>query len=113
MQRRKLTALLLLTAALSPAAAPLPDAAEHRDWALVRKLLATGTDANTPQVDGTTALHWAAYHDNTEAIMMMGESAEAQPLALIRGAPIEFVNVNDSTELRMPLREDLYSPFFR
>jgi ankyrin repeat protein len=41
----------------------LADAVERLDRASVAALLQRGIDANTPQVDGTTALHWAAYHD--------------------------------------------------
>ena len=47
-------------------AASLPDAAERSDKASVRTLLETGVDVNSAQVDGTTALHWAAYHDDAE-----------------------------------------------
>src|SRR3979490_30040 len=46
--------------------AALADAAEQRDKAGVRTLLQTGVDVNAAQVDGTTALHWAAYHDDAE-----------------------------------------------
>jgi ankyrin repeat protein len=41
--------------------APLADAVEQRDAAGVRKMLGAGVDVNATQVDGTTALHWAAY----------------------------------------------------
>ena len=47
-------------------AASLPDAAEQSDTASVRTLLRTGVDVNAAQVDGTTALHWAAYHEDLE-----------------------------------------------
>ena len=42
----------------------LADAVEKRDKAAIRSLLAQRADVNTPQVDGTTALHWAAYQDD-------------------------------------------------
>ncbi len=58
--------LLQLSLAGSAFAAPLPDAAEQRDKASVRILLHSGVDADAAQVDGTTALHWAAYHDDAE-----------------------------------------------
>jgi ankyrin repeat protein len=42
------------------------DAAERQDRAGVRALLDRGVDVNQAQVDGMTALHWAAYHDDLE-----------------------------------------------
>jgi ankyrin repeat protein len=41
---------------------PVADAAERGDTAAVKKLIAGHADVNAPQSDGTTALHWAAYH---------------------------------------------------
>ncbi|MDD9867616.1 MAG: ankyrin repeat domain-containing protein, partial [Verrucomicrobiales bacterium] len=41
-----------------------PNAAESRDTQLVKRLFNNGADVNAEQVDGMTALHWAAYHDN-------------------------------------------------
>ena len=64
-------ALLELSLSGSALAASLPDAAEQRDKASVRTLLQTGADANAAQVDGTTALHWAAYHDDAEMVGLL------------------------------------------
>src|SRR6266498_81934 len=44
----------------------LADAAEKSDRANVRTLLKQRVDVNAPQVDGMTALHWAAYQDDLE-----------------------------------------------
>jgi len=52
-------------------ASPLADAAERRDAAGVRKLLASGAGVSAAQVDGTTALHWAAYHDDAEMVALL------------------------------------------
>ena len=41
-----------------------PNAAESRDTQLVKRLFKNGADVNAEQVDGMTALHWAAYHDD-------------------------------------------------
>src|SRR5690349_8439140 len=73
MHWQKISGLVLLGAGLAVAAsrAPLADAAEQRDQAGVRQLLATGTDVNAAQVDGTTALHWAAYNDDAETVAML------------------------------------------
>ena len=81
MDWRKITALAVLGAGLAaPASAAAPaalaDAMEQRDKAAVRRLLDTGAGVNAAQVDGTTALHWAAYHDDAEtAALLVGAGA--------------------------------------
>ena len=42
------------------------DAAEKMDHATIRTLLQRRADVNAPQIDGMTALHWAAYQDDFE-----------------------------------------------
>ena len=44
--------------------ARLADAVEKSDRAAIRTLLSQRVDPNTPQADGMTALHWAAYQDD-------------------------------------------------
>jgi len=71
MNYRRIARLFLLMFALAGTAraagnATLADAAEHRDRALLGKLLAAGVDVNAAQVDGMTALHWAVYNDDGE-----------------------------------------------
>ena len=66
--------LLLLGFALTASAEArfgLADAAEARNADAVRNLLASGADVNAPQSDGTTALHWASYHDDTETAELL------------------------------------------
>jgi ankyrin repeat protein len=58
--------LLLSTVSLGAADAPLADAAEKMDRSRIRLLLKQRVDVDTPQIDGMTALHWAAYHDDLE-----------------------------------------------
>jgi ankyrin repeat protein len=67
---------VLLVLGLSGAApgaerATLADAAEQGDKARVRALLDTRVDVNAAQIDGTTALHWAAYHDDAETAALL------------------------------------------
>jgi ankyrin repeat protein len=76
MDCRRITGFVLLVLGVSGAAlaaerATIADAAEQRDKAHVRALLATGVDVNAAQVDGTTALHWAAYQDDAETAALL------------------------------------------
>ena len=73
---RRTTGLALLMMAVAGTAlaaerATLADAAERRDRAAVRTLLTGGVDVNAAQVDGTTALHWAAYYDDAETAALL------------------------------------------
>lgn len=78
-----------LLALAAPAAAEsdlqLVQAARSRDWDTVAALLRRGADADAPQADGATALHWAAHWNDLEAVDRL----------LAAGA-----NVNAENELR-------------
>jgi uncharacterized protein len=50
------------------------------EWAKVRVLVTERVTVDTPQVDGMTALHWAAYHDDraiVELLLRAGASVKA------------------------------------
>lgn len=66
--------LLAVAAAAAASDAPLADAAEQRDAARVRALLAGSAAVDAAQPDGMTALHWAAYHDAAETARLLVES---------------------------------------
>jgi ankyrin repeat protein len=73
-----LSMAMLLTAA--PADTRLADAAMQGDNDSVRSLLKQKVDVNTPQGDGSTALHWAAYRDDLEMVKLLlaaGANAKA------------------------------------
>ena len=85
--------LLLLQAVVVPCslAGMLTDAAKAGDLTAVGTLLAAGTDANEMQIDGTTALHWAAERDDVamaRALLKAGANpdqrnrTDAKPLQL-------------------------------
>jgi uncharacterized protein len=65
--------LLLITAAVSVSAAgsEAADAAQKKDTASLRALLSKRVNVNTPQPDGTTALHWAVYWNDVEAAKLL------------------------------------------
>jgi len=48
----------------------------------------------------------------TSAVLLMGEGNEQQPLALITGAPVEFVDKINKKELAIDPKEDVYQPLF-
>lgn len=50
---------------------------------------------------------------SSAAVLMMGEGSESQPLALIKGADLDFCQICHPEELRMPLAEDLYYPMIK
>jgi uncharacterized protein len=75
--------------------APLADAAEKRDLPRVRQLLHERVDVNQAQVDGTTALHWAAYNDDLEtARLLVGSKANVNALNRYGGLPLSLACTN-------------------
>lgn len=63
---------LLWAAAAAPAAdSRLADAAEKLDRPAIRALLRQHAEVNAPQVDGMTALHWAAYQDDLDLAKLL------------------------------------------
>ncbi|MFN0076633.1 MAG: ankyrin repeat domain-containing protein [Prosthecobacter sp.] len=48
-----------------------PALAEMQEWSAVSAQLAAKADLNAVQADGTTALHWAAYHDKADIVAQM------------------------------------------
>ena len=78
--------VLILVFAMSAVAAtpaPLADAAERQDQAAVRELLKNGAGVDLAQPDGTTALHWAVYHNDAETAALLIKS----------GASVNAVNL--------------------
>jgi ankyrin repeat protein len=85
------------TAAQTPT---LADAAEQRNKALVRTLLADRADVNATQVDGMTALHWAVYHDDTEmAGLLVRSGADVNATNLYGVPPLSLACMNGNADL--------------
>ena len=60
--------------------ARLSSAVKNRDKASVRTLLGGRVDVNAPDVEGMTALHWAAHWDDLDTARLLlraGASAKA------------------------------------
>ncbi len=81
------------------AASPLADAVERKDPAAIRALLPDSAVAAT-QPDGTTALHWAARHDDLATAKAL-LAAKANPNALNRYGvtPLSLACTNGSAAL--------------
>ncbi|MEQ8789157.1 MAG: ankyrin repeat domain-containing protein [Pirellulaceae bacterium] len=80
--------------------APVADAAEQADWQQVRSLLQAGADANARQVDGMTALHWAAWHDAPEiASLLSTHKADADASNRYGVTPLSLACTNGNAGL--------------
>jgi len=71
--------MVFVLAALSiDSRADIATDAERQDWAAVSAQITSNDDWNIAQADGTTALHWAAYHDQAEIVtQLLAAGAEA------------------------------------
>lgn len=85
-------------ATLSPTA--LADTAAHSDMAGVRAMIAQKADVNTPQVDGTTALHWASHYDDVETVKaLLAAGANAKTTNRYGITPLAEACVNGNAEM--------------
>ena len=92
-----LLSAISLTAAVK---APLADAAENMDRQAFRTLLRQSADVNAPQVDGMTALHWAARHDDLEmAKLLVKADADASAANRYGVTPLTLACTNGNAAL--------------
>ncbi|MBY0507231.1 MAG: ankyrin repeat domain-containing protein [Bryobacteraceae bacterium] len=75
----------------------LPDAAKQQNRVVLTQLLKSKSDPNAAQVDGTTALHWAARHDDVEAAkLLLGAGANARAANRYGVTPLSLACTNGS-----------------
>jgi ankyrin repeat protein len=94
------TLCLFGASGIQAADAPVADAAEQQNMAELEKLLENRADANAPQADGMTALHWAAWHD--DAVMarrLVKSSADAKAANHYGITPLALACQNGSGEM--------------
>lgn len=76
------------------------DAAMRGDKAAVRGLVQNKADVNAPQIDGTTALHWAVQADDLELADLLIRNGAKVSAATVAGAtPLQLAAVNGSAAL--------------
>ena len=109
MCRTVAVAAVTLWAGVVPAAAadaPLFDAVEAGDAGAVERLLADGVSVQTAEIDGTTALHWAAHHDRLRIAGLLLDAGAAVDAANRYGVtPLALASVNGSTPMIARLLE--------
>jgi ankyrin repeat protein len=78
---------------------PLADAAEKSDRVAIRALLQRA-EVNAPQVDGMSALHWAAYHDDFETSkLLVAAGANVKATNRYEVTPLSLACQNGNTAL--------------
>lgn len=91
-------ALALLSAqSLTAASSDIADAAMNRNKDAVRSLLQKKANVNAPQVDGTTALHWAVRADDLETadlLIRAGANVSAENRAGVTPMQLAAINGN-------------------
>jgi uncharacterized protein len=93
-------ALLTVCAAGASVKSDVADAAQRGDKAAVRTLLQAHANVNAPQIDGTTALHWAAQADDLELADLLIRAGAKVSAANITGAtPLLAAAVNGSAPM--------------
>ena len=69
--RMQLSVLMLVASGLFAAMQPMVEAAKASNKEALRTLILKKADVNAAEPDGTTALHWAAYHDDVVSVEML------------------------------------------
>jgi ankyrin repeat protein len=94
-------AVLLISVAIADAAtSELADAAMSRNAQVVRSLLQKKADVNAPQVDGTTALHWAVRYDDLDTVDLLIRSGARVSAANREGVtPLQLAAMNGSASM--------------
>lgn len=79
--KTKLLVVLMVLGELQlSCASEIASSAELQNWARVSAQITVRAELNAPQVDGTTALHWAAYHENAHIVtQLLSAGANADP----------------------------------
>ena len=96
--------ILLLLSSAGPAGAAadetLVEAVRSGDYAAARALLEAGGEVDTPEADGTTALHWAVRQDRAEiADLLLRAGADANAANRYGVTPLSLAGTNGNPEI--------------
>lgn len=95
--------VLLLSIAGAAAAASdlrLVEAAKDADMTTVRSLLQQRVDANATEADGSTALHWAAQHNNLEMVgLLISAGADVKAATRYGVTPLVLACMNGNAAI--------------
>ncbi|MCY3688565.1 MAG: hypothetical protein F4Y89_10605 [Gammaproteobacteria bacterium] len=112
MATRDLRSLFLIGACLFAAQAiaqvmpPTVSAAKDADWERLQALVEDGVNPNAIYGDGSTALHWASYHDNAAAAgLLIDSSANVNATTDLGATPLWLAAENGSLEMANLLLE--------
>jgi len=95
-----LAAMSLSAVSASAATSEVADAAMSRNGQSVRSLLQKKADVNAPQVDGTTALHWAVRYDDLDTADLLLQSGARVSAANREGVtPLQLAAMNGSAAM--------------
>ncbi len=79
---------------------PLADASERQQWDRLSTLLSAGSDPNAVQIDGMTALHWAAYHDHVAAVKeLLSNQADSNAKNRYEVTPLALACENGNADI--------------
>ena len=93
-------ARLSVASGFSRTDATLLDAVKNRNRDMVRTLLKAPVDVNAPEVDGTTALHWAVRGDDVEtAQLLIGAGANASRANRYGITPLSLAALNGNAAM--------------
>ncbi|MCX6851238.1 MAG: ankyrin repeat domain-containing protein [Verrucomicrobia bacterium] len=96
----RLHAALVFAALSLNVLADLPTDAEMQEWPAVSAQISAKADLNTAQADGSTALHWAAYHDKADIVTQLLEAGAKTDTANRYGVtPLLLACQNGSEEI--------------
>jgi ankyrin len=95
-----LVAVLLSATPALAAGSEVADAVSQGKKDVLRALLQKGADVNAPQVDGTTALHWAVRADDLEMVDLLLKAGAKTSAANRDGAtPMQLAALNGSAAM--------------
>mgnify|MGYP003345944148 CR=1 FL=1 len=76
------------------------DAAANKDFATVKNLIAQKSDVNGTRADGSTALHWAVYWDNAEAVdLLLKAGADTKAANRLNATPLYIAAENGNAAM--------------